>query len=290
MLYPKTIDPTDADIAKLTQIYKTTYKTIVKEISTATDWGVANRKQILAQVDRELEKLGVDVNDFLAKELPKYYKEGASDAIYQLENIDAGIDVSTGFNKLHNQAIQALVSETSTAFGETLSGVSRSANKLLGKITRDMITQKMAEGMVGGKALRDTRLAIKGILQEDGLTALIDKGGREWSLDRYAEMLYRTKTVETRNRGIANRLVENNYDLVQVSNHGASACEACQEWQGKILSLTGDTKGYPTIAEAEADGLFHPNCRHAINVLVPSLASRTKAYDPDSKTEIIDQP
>jgi hypothetical protein len=94
-------------------------------------------------------------------------------------------------------------------------------------------------------------------------------------------MLFRTKVVEARNRGIANRLVENGYDLVQVSNHGMASCPMCAPWQGKILSSTGATKGYDTVLDAERAGLFHPNCRHAINVLVPGLASMTRAYNPD---------
>ena len=36
-----------------------------------------------------------------------------------------------------------------------------------------------------------------------------------------------------------------------------------EPWQGKVLSITGKTKGYPTLEEAKAAGLFHPNCRHA---------------------------
>jgi hypothetical protein len=100
-------------------------------------------------------------------------------------------------------------------------------------------------------------------------------------------MLFRTKVVEARNRGLINRMVENNYDLVQVSAHGAT--DVCAEWEGKILSAMGQTPGYPTVAEAEADGLFHPNCRHAINVLIPSLAKMTDAYDPDVETKVISE-
>ena len=142
--------------------------------------------------------------------------------------------------------------------------------------------------MISGAALSEVKKEIKGQLLEQGMAALVDRGGHSWSLDRYAEMLYRTKAVEARNRGIANRLVENGYDLVQVSSNG-DACDACAEWEGKILSSTGATKGYPTVMEAEAAGLFHPNCKHAINVLVPSLARKTSAYDPETETVVIEQ-
>ena len=145
----------------------------------------------------------------------------------------------------------------------------------------------MAEGFIGGKALREVRQTIKGVLQEQGLDSLVDKGGRSWSLDRYSEMLFRTKAVETRNRGLANRMAENDYDLVQVSSHGAP--DVCGPWESKILSVTGNTPGYPTVADAEAGGLFHPNCKHAINVLIPSLSKLTRAYFPDERTRVISE-
>lgn len=282
-LYPQQVPIDEAKLEKLIAAYKQSYIDIVKEINGATNFGVANRKAILGQVEAILKELGVDVGKFIAEELPGYYELGANDAVNQLQNVGADVGVKEGFNRVHNEAIAALVDDSARAFGESISGVGRSANQLMGKATRDLITQKMAKGIIGGDALRQVRLEIKGILQEQGLAALVDKGGKRWTPDRYAEMLFRTKAVEARNRGMANRMIENGYDLVQISTH-PGACELCRPWEGKILSLTGDTKGYPTIANAERSGLFHPNCRHAMNVLIPSLAKRTRAYDPNTKT------
>lgn len=287
-IYPLQVEVNEENIAKLTKTFKTAYASIVKEISTATDWGVANRKTILRQIEVILSDLGVNVQSFLETELTSYYEVGAADAIAQLDNIGAEVGVSTGFNKIHKQAIAALVDDASAAFGESMTGVARSAQLLLGKISRETLTQKMAEGVIGGKARAEVGKVIKATLQDQGLDALIDKAGHSWTLDRYADMLFRTKVVEARNRGLINRMVENNYDLVQVSSH-SDTCPICAVWQGQILSARGDTPGYPTVAEAEADGLFHPNCRHAINVLIPSLAKLTEAYNPDEPTKVISE-
>lgn len=285
-MYPLQVEISEKNILKITQTFKEAYASIVSEILDATDFGVANRKAILRQIQGILESLGEDVEAFIEKELPKYYKSGAGDAISQLKNVGAPLDVATGFNRIHTEAIAALVDDTARAFGESMTGVARSANLLLGKATREILTQKMAEGFIGGKALREVRLIIKGLLQEQGLSALIDKGGHTWTLDRYAEMLFRTKAVEARNRGLANRMVENGYDLVQVSNHNSDH-EECRVWEGKILSLRGESEGYPTVSDAEMAGLFHPNCKHAINAIIPSLARETKAYSPDERTKQI---
>lgn len=273
----------EAKIARLTGIFQTAYKNIVDEIKSATDFGVANRKAILSQINIILTDLGVDVDTFIRKELPEYYKSGATDAIEQLQDMGADIATDIGFNRVHKEAIEALIDETAKAFGESMSGVNRSAQLLLGKMSREMLTQKIAEGVIGGKAMREVKQSISGYLEQQGLDALVDKAGHSWSLDRYAEMLFRTKVVEARNRGLVNRMAENGYDLVQVSYHIGS-CPICAPWQGRILSIRGETPGYPTVALAEAGGLFHPNCRHAINTVIPELASATKAYNSQTKS------
>ena len=183
----------------------------------------------------------------------------------------------SGFNVIHKAAIAALVSDTQEAFLETMTGINREAKVLLGKAVREQITQRIAGGTVTGKVLKEVKSNVVGVLQEKGLASLVDKGGKAWELDRYAEMLIRTKAVEARNTGMANRMVENGYDLVQVTTHGAD--DVCGEWEGRVLSLTGKTPGYPTVHDAEMDGLFHPNCKHAINVVIPELAKDIHAYE-----------
>lgn len=286
-MYPKRVVVNQANIDRLTQTFKDAYKSIYDEISTATDFGVANRKAILAQIEEILNELGTNAQEFVEKEVTAQYITGANQAVQQLKNVGADVSVAEGFNRIHTNAIAALVDDASRAFGESLTGVDRSAQLLLGKVSRETMTQKLAEGMIGGKARKEVAKVIKGTLQSQGLDALIDKGGNSWTLDRYADMLFRTKAVEARNRGLMNRMAENDYDLVQVSAHGAT--DVCGDWEGKILSATGATPGYDTVADAEADGLFHPNCRHAINVLIPSLAKETQAYNPDEETVFIEQ-
>lgn len=283
MLYPIKVGASDQTINKVVEFYKSAYKKIIQEILGATNFGVYNRKQILNQIEKILEELGVDVQKFIEEQIPYYYKTGADNAVAQLRSAGFRVDIASGFNKIHKEAVNNLIDEVGQAFGESLTGVKRSATQLLGKAVREMISFKMAEGVTKGEALRETKNAIKGILQEQGLDSLVDKAGRGWTLDRYTEMLIRTKTVEARNRGFLNRVLENDYDLVQVSDH-AGECELCRPWEGRILSLTGKTKGYPTLAEAEASGLFHPNCRHSINTLHKELAENTKAYDHKTGT------
>lgn len=279
--YPTEVNVSEAQLAKLTKTYRLAYKQIYEEIAGATSFGAANRRAIIAQIDAILKELGQSTQDYIDEFIPEQYQTGADQGVSQLKAIDASVPIKTGFNRIHREAIAALVDDTAKAFGESLTGVGRSARLLLGKVAREQITQQLATGQIGGAATKRVQKQIMGVIQDQGITALVDKGGKRWSLDDYTEMLIRTKAVEARNTGLKNRLVENGYDLVQVSSHNSDH-EACRVWEGKVLSITGETKGYPTIAQAEAAGLFHPNCKHAINGLKMELAKETMVYD--SKT------
>lgn len=279
--YPTEVNVSEAKLAKLTQTYKAAYKQIYSEIAGATSFGSTNRRAILAQITVILEELGKDTQEYIDEFIPSQYETGADEAVSQLKDIEAPVKIKTGFNRVHKDAIAALVDDTAKAFGESLTGVNRSAQLLLGKISREQITQQLATGQIGGAATKRVQKQVIGLIQDQGIAALVDKSGRKWELDDYTEMLIRTKAVEARNTGLKNRLVENGYDLVQVSSHN-SQHEACRVWEGKILSITGETKGYPTLIQAERDGLFHPNCKHAINGLRPELAKETMAYDQNT--------
>jgi len=281
-MYPTGVKLNNESFAKLTQLYKTAYAEIGSQIEGASSFGVANRRAILRQIEDILKGFGEDVNGLIDKQITDYYKLGADQAIDQLKHVDAPIQVGQRFNQIHQEAIAALVDDTQIAFGESIQGVNRSAVNMLGKGVREQITERIAVGKVSGSTLKTIKNNVVGQFKTQGLDSIVDKAGRSWSLDRYAEMLIRTKTVEARNRGMVNRMAENGYDLVQVSNHGAD--DACGDWEGEILSITGDTPGYSTVADAEAGGLFHPNCKHAINALAPGLAEKTQAYNPDEQT------
>ena len=61
-------------------------------------------------------------------------------------------------------------------------------------------------------------------------------------------------------------------------------------WEGRIVSLTGATDGFPTMEEAKADGLFHPNCTHRIEYLdedetAAALTERDKRLGRDKPDE-----
>lgn len=105
------------------------------------------------------------------------------------------------------------------------------------------------------------------VSEDAGITAFIDKRGRSWNMASYTDMLCRTSSMQIFHQAKTNEYLAHGEDLVIVTSH-TPTCAKCAPWNGKILSLTGETPGFPTMDEARAAGLFHPNCRHTYGLYI----------------------
>lgn len=276
-LFPTQVPIDEAAVKRLTDRYKKAYQSMIDEMAGASDFTVSTRKALMASIEKQLTDLGVDTQKWLEEELPKQYRTGTGTAFKQLKAIGAKTGAGLSFTSIDGRAVQALISDASLSFGESLSAVNRSANKIFNDAFQLQTRELIAEGVLTGQTRKMISDSVSATLQQKGLTGLVDKRGREWSLPEYTEMLVRTKLTESRNTGLANKMIENGQDLVEVSYHGAG--DVCGRWEGVILSLTGKTPGYKTLDEAMASGLFHPRCRHAINAINMRLAMKTQAYN-----------
>lgn len=267
-----------ADIDALIKTYRSAYQDLVETIVYSTESGRIQKARVMATIKQNLAELGDNVDAWAKSTIPQYYLDGANKAIQDLRKQGVDLTKSSGLAAVNKSAIEALVSSTSDALYQAITGIQRNVSNILNDAVRQQTNFIIADGKLKGEALKTVANGVKQTIKDQGIDALTDSAGRSWSFDRYAEMLARTKAVEARNTGMANRMLQNGYDLVQVTDTG-STHQVCADWEGQVLSVTGNTPGYPTVADAEADGLFHPNCQHAINVLPPDLADKTIAYD-----------
>lgn len=275
-------------IDDLIALYKQAYARMTKEMVDAADAGKIQKARVMARINVELAALGVDVQEWVKGEIPKYYLDGSNQALQDLRALNVDVSARTNFAVINKEAIKALTDEVSLNFAQAIRGVSRSANNLISDALKQQLNFIIAEGKLTGSTRQLISDQLKARLADQGFTALRDRGNHEWTLDNYTRMLARTKAVEARNQGVANRMLGLGYDLVQVTNHN-SKHEACKDLEGKILSLTGNTPrgtklpgGYVvwgSLQQAIEHGLFHPNCQHAINPFHAELARITKAYD-----------
>jgi len=176
---------------------------------------------------------------------------------------DAGIAIKAGFGAIHQQAAQVLAENAYQRLEDVVQVIGRQVND----IYREMALENVRGTVVGYDTWKQTARRYREQLAERGVTGFKDRSGRMWNMRTYCEMHARTVCMEAHLQGTANRLVEQGHDLIKVSTH-RGACPLCEPWQGKVLSITGKTKGYPTLEDAKAAKLFHPRCRHAYGLYI----------------------
>lgn len=110
---------------------------------------------------------------------------------------------------------------------------------------------------------------IEAAIRNHGVTAFVDKAGRNWSLSDYCNMAARTTARQAEVAGV---LTKDEHDLYQIAQH-ASSCPVCAPLQGRVYSKSGTDPSYPPLAKAFGkidpggpDDLsntylnIHPNC------------------------------
>lgn len=97
----------------------------------------------------------------------------------------------------------------------------------------------------------------------DGDFSYIDNRGYRWDSKTYFDVLIRTIIIESERDVAGVTLLESGEDLARITVVPTN--DECNKWMGKVISLTGKTKGYPTLEQVKSTGeIFHPRCRHSI--------------------------
>lgn len=111
-------------------------------------------------------------------------------------------------------------------------------------------------------------------LRREGITAFVDKAGRNWSLHTYCAMVSRTTSRQA--EVLAVLTADPEQDLYRISSHGTT-CGICAPFEGRVYSKSGTNPDYPPLAAAFGkqdpagpDTLantwlnLHPNCLHSL--------------------------
>ena len=253
----------DAEINRLVKFYEQAEREILNRLNRALLRG--NKTEYLVQMKREIEDILQQLRDgnrtWCTEAIPRVYSEGLRNADTMLKDI--GVSTSAAFGAIHQQAAQVLAENAYQRFEDVVQVIGRQVND----IYRELALENVRGTVIGYDTWKQTARRFREQLAERGVTGFKDRTGRMWNMRTYTEMHARTVCMQAHLEGTANRLVEQGHDLVKVSSH-LGTCELCQPWQGKILSITGKTEGYPTLEEAKAAGLFHPNCRHAYGLYI----------------------
>jgi hypothetical protein len=127
----------------------------------------------------------------------------------------------------------------------------------------------------------------KAILELKDIAAFVDDAGRTWSPEGYISMVVRTNSQRVVNESQFQIAGELGTDLVEVSSH-VGARPLCAPYQGKILSLSGKTKGYMTLSETsyrEPAGLFGINCGHRMRPYFEGVTEKQQGINNPENDE-----
>lgn len=142
---------------------------------------------------------------------------------------------------------------------------------------RRIIAQSTSQAVVGAQSRLQVAQRALNRFAAEGITGFTDSAGRDWDMRSYVEMATRTAVNNSFREGRLAGLADNNQDLIIVSAV-PNPSPLCAPWERQILSISGDGN-YPSLAEAQEAGLFHPNCRHSFT-----------AYTRLTKKEVPEQP
>lgn len=275
---PQGVVPSDASVELFYKILTRTYSEVLSTIASADTTTAANRKQVLGQIEEIVAQADDETKAWVNTQIPTFYEMGLFEATKGLQERGSLVRMDNTYTKFHREAIQALADDTYQNIAKGLTGITATAQTLVSQGAKEAIVEKIAKGQITGTTEKKISKSVVETLKQQGITSLVDKRGREWDLMNYAQTLVRTKLTQAHNTGVGNRMIESGYDLVIVSNHFGS-CRICAPWENKVLSLTGRTKGYPTVDYAQDKGLFHPNCRHIYSPYHASFLDVSQVWD-----------
>lgn len=175
------------------------------------------------------------------------------------------------FSDVHRRAVDAIVHEATLGIKEATTHIGSRVSRIARVLQYELGSRSLILGWSHRELEKEfrQRMVDAGLTGPEGLRVRV--GRWRGTAKSYAKMVARTVLAKASRTGTNDWLLDAGMDLVQVT--GPTGCRICNPWIGVVLSLTGDTRGYPTVAGAEGAGLGHPNCVHDYAPWVDEFAS-----------------
>ena len=274
----------DKAVAALAALYRDAVRDL-KEIATrrlASDARKLSSKAIKARMamveaERVLQQLDAASAEWIAAYIPKSYRTGAVKAIKGLREI--GVKGAFSFEPVfHEEAINVLMADMQDQLQQVTENIGKNFRRTLRRTQLEaamdkQITRQIAKAQITGATRRELSKNIARDLVERFGDKPLTINGKNYDIEKYAEMVARTKTREAVTAGSVNRYLEAGQDLVMITRHNTK-CEVCGFYEGRVFSISGTSDKYPPLSQVEGGGPpFHPNCLHNVAPFVERLAT-----------------
>ncbi len=288
--------PNQRELDKLISIYLKAETDIINEIARLRSQGLIDYHAVAAleRVQAILNKMQTDSWEYIPHMIEKMFYVRVPEARKKLDVPETPVKHFMGYvnatmlTSTQTDIVQKLALNLATELSDaSVVAMSSLENALIGRRENDVFRrvglELVANMQATGRSTAATVPEFVKILQREGVTAFIDKAGRNWSLHTYASMV--TRTTSRQAEVLAVLTADPEHDLYKISSHGTT-CALCAPYEGRVYSKSGTDPDFPPLAAAfgkidpaGADDLsntwlnIHPNCLH---VIMPwTVAGRT---------------
>lgn len=283
--------PNEKELEKLVSIFLKAETAIINEIGRLRSQGLADYHAVAAleRVQAILRKMESDSWEYVPLMIEKMFYVRVPEArrmegMTAAQNLMAYRNAAALTGEQHaviDQLVSSLMGEITDA---TITAYATVQSALIGRIEPDVYRRIGLEQVALQQAAgRGTYKMLPGFveqLRQEGITAFVDKAGRNWSLHTYCSMVSRTTSRQA--EVLAVLTADPEQDLYRISSHGTT-CAICAPFEGRVYSKSGTNPDYPPLAAAFGkqdpagpDTLantwlnIHPSCLHSILPWTPA--------------------
>jgi Phage minor capsid protein 2 len=286
-----------SDVEFITKIFKNAEAEIFNAMDGTNLWRDEERLNMLLQVEQILGDLEKKALKEAVPMLEAYHGEGITETDKLLK-----VNPAKSFALIDKSVVDYIVmslpeitasykSEIRTLMTNVVANLETSLNQVKREVRADLVS-RIGQAQITGKSRQALQRELVNKLRVEKLSGFklpsknTKSGLYNQSLEGYVHGLTQNALISSRASAVIERAISRGQDLVQVSTH-KNPSPMCKKWQGKILSITGQTEGYPTLSEAlfkkdyKKGGILHKYCRHTLFVYNKSLVDFVDNYSKD---------
>lgn len=277
--------PNEKELQKLIQIFLKAETDIINEIGRLRSQGLTDYSVVAAleRVQAILRQMENDSWEWAPKAIEKMFYvrvpearriEGETVEKHRTGYLNASV-LSGEQHAIVDQLVASLMGEITDA---SITALATVQSALIGRVEPDVYRRVGMEQVALQQATgRGTYKMLPGFVEQlrrEGITAFVDKAGRNWSLHTYCAMVSRTTSRQA--EVLAVLTADPEQDLYRISVNGTT-CGICAPYEGRVYSKSGTNPDYPPLAAAFGkqdpagpDILantwlnMHPGCLHSI--------------------------
>ena len=231
----------------------------------------AVRDGLYSGIASEYIRLNRGVDDWTRKRASKVASAWHEFAIDDLPEAATGVS----FNQFSKKYLDDIIGKVSPSVVDKRVALNARIGGMLAEDVRALrvaVSDTLRKGAITGASINEMSAEMKNsVLKVTPAFKFVDKAGKTWNSDSYFNMFNRTLHSEVSREAYKATVADAGHDLIRVTGTSSYPNSPCIPWQGEVLSLSGTSKKYPSLAEAMASGLFHPNCIHSQSVYVEGI-------------------